>query len=274
MIELVNKKPIPTREEELLLAAFAAVTNNFQRDKFTPEHVHCFDRAPDTDIRLNGQTGFVRHFDVNKYMLDFLLTLKRGKDIKILDAPTSIGCAIYGLAAQSISYDFNSVTITGFDYSERFSELALLGKYPSIMTRLLWHKHIEMIFDEYETRRDFEKSHVFAKVKPIIRERVDLLPPQKIQDYDMAGDYDAVVLNNLFQYISDEDAQETLTKVVEREPSVIYFTKDKLKSIPSSLREAYVSIEDLPEAGGDEMDYRNKISMDYGFWMNSSHFNL
>ena len=269
MLELTPIKLKVTPEEEDFLSLFAEITNGYELKTFNLEDIFCEGEILGEEP-LNGQTGFFRHARVFNYLLDVLKKeFGENKNIRILAAPSSIGCELYGLSALALSRGFNKLSLHGFDCSETFTSIAKQGRYPRVLADRLWDRDRRLLFDDYE------KEDGVLKVKKQVFDQVTVLPVGAFQDFEMEENYDVVIMNNLFQYLDVDEVESLLNRISKSNPAIIIFTLNGVSGIPCSLNENYFDLDGLPVGEGihpKSPDMRNVICQTYGFWFNKDQF--
>lgn len=238
MIELKPAQIDVTPEEAKILRTFAHVTNGYRIKTFNLQDIFCEGEEIEGAQALNGQTSFFRHSFVTRYLLEILEREgKKENPIKVLAAPSSIGCEANGLTALALSKGFNNIAVHGFDRSQIFTDIARLGVYPNILARRL-ERSSHLLFEASD-----DAQRPIVPVKDEIRDRVTFLEPSRFQDFETDDQYDIVMVNNLFQYTTDDDTEAIIRRVKQLEPSFIIFTRQGAENLTESIREGYSSLE-------------------------------
>lgn len=252
-------------DQEKFLRAMAEITNNGCIKSFNLQDIFCTGEAISETENLNGQTAFFRHFLVIRYLVNLLKEeVNDNQTIRVLSAPSSIGCEAYGLTGLALSYGFNNIAVDGFDRSEMFTKVAKLGSYPSIFARRL-ENWCDIAFD------GFDPNIPIVPVKDEIKERVSFLPPSKFEDLKTDNPYDVVMANNLFQYLDEASLRKTADKIKNLSPSFVIHTKVGCDDFGALLGSSYGSLESHPyyKKETDEMGVFAEgasVLKDYGFW--------
>ena len=109
--------------------------------------------------------------------------------------------------------------IDGFDLSARFTFLARLGCYPSHAVRGMhagWHNRL---FANIQTMRGI------AAIRRSVAAGVHFGEPQRFEDFFPAHPYDALMLNNLFMYMTRAQMDASFAVIGHCRPRLIVFTR-------------------------------------------------
>lgn len=263
---LIPEKIETAADKEALLRAFSQITGGYTLKRFSLMDIFCEGETVENGQTLNGETAFFRHFRITCYLLDLLKSEgAQNRALKVLTAPSSIGCEPYSFATMALSRNFTNVTVHGLDRSAMFTQVARLGHYPNILVRHLenWGKGL---FDQHD--KENRTLHL-VPVNEEVAKCVSFLRPGKFQDFQAMDKYDIVMVNNLFQYLSKEDLSAVLDKLVEMKPYLIAFTKRTKENGNINLIPGYASLEEHPfykEEEESPFAEGPPLLKDYGCW--------
>ncbi len=143
---------------------------------------------------LTGTTRLLRR---PKFQIPFTNQLiKINRPVRILIVPGSIGLEAYTMAIIAANTDehHTNLCIDTLDISQTFSWLSEQAVYPSVFLEN----------QESEIQKHFQESAngQFRYLSPNIRSTVRVLPAQNIFQFEPEEPYDAVICQNLIQYLN------------------------------------------------------------------------
>ncbi len=192
----------------------------------------------------NGTTGFFRHSAVMHPLINSLHVAARGRTapIRILAAPSSVGCEAYTLSAVACASGISQMRdfrIDSFDRSETFTALARLGAYPRELSEHLFRKKNGALFSSTENEIVYVRNDVKSNVR--------FLDPQGIENFVPQERYNAIMLNNLFMYLNEEQQDKVIDFIKDSEADIVIMTSDDNApvTIPRSL--PYVPLKNHPD---------------------------
>jgi chemotaxis methyl-accepting protein methylase len=241
---------------------FAKITDNYSCD-FGGNTLMCQDLyAP--NLSSNGQTGFLRHRGVMRLLTNSLKDqyLSANQPLKILAAPSSIGCEAYALSAFALSagLDKQGFQIDAFDRSETFTALARLGSYPYEMAYMVDADWRDMFFDQGIA------PSPMVNIREDVKDHVCFIEPQPFETFKTNASYDVVMVNNLFMYLDASRTSEAMNTLNETGAKLIITTADRgaPESMPQHM--LYISAADHPYWKKSELISSNVLQDKYRFW--------
>ncbi|MCB1538251.1 MAG: hypothetical protein H6865_02820 [Rhodospirillales bacterium] len=247
-----------------LRRAFMQVTGNFEMEGPLDGCFLCRDTDP-AGNSLNGHTHFFRHWYLARTLAKTLRDVI-GNDaapLRILAAPSSIGCEANGLAAMAIAGGLDQdagFSIDAFDISPLFTRLARAKAYPGEMADILEPQWRRMLFPE--------TSQALVPVLDTVGAHLNFLDAQPFETFRAQSHYHVAMVNNLFLYMNADQlaaAMETLRAV---RPDMIVFGFDKGIGRESGVRvPGYVDIGAHPVWRDTALANDNLLRPRYGMWV-------
>lgn len=226
---------------DALKAAFAEVNAPERSTFFEAESAPFYlrDRAKGA-TELNGQTAFLRHSGLMRLMIASLRqfdTVPRTQPLRILAAPSSIGCEAYMLSGLALDAGLGGnagFTIDAFDLSAKFTAIARGGAYPAHVISLMEDSWRSLLFP---AGRGDER---YTRVHDAVRAPVRFLEPCDFTAFKPEHAYDVAMVNNLFQYLTAPQAVDALDAVHATGAKLFIYTPPK-NAVIAGIMQDYIA---------------------------------
>lgn len=230
---------------ERILKIFARVMQGTQCDPFSVDFL-CKDFAED-GTELNGQTALFRHTPPIRLIFKSLQQLNPNPlaSRRILMPAASVGAEAQtaGAMAADVQLGGNAgFIIEAFDRSALFTALARVKAYPQ---RLV--DHTRLILGDSWADLLFSKERPesgLVPVLPAIARHVHFLEPQCLEFFTPQHRYDAVIVNNLFQHVGQDQIDASLNVIKKTGAEILLFTKKGIEDLAPVA--PYVDVLDHP----------------------------